>query len=794
VSNLSPQEERYALILASLLHDIGKLVQRASDEPASKKHEEWGADWFSSTNYHPDLLPPHLKDHIESLIYNHHSSSPSPSLEKLLSILRQADQLSAQERPEKEDISAGEQGKWEREIPLRSIFSEVHIEGKPPPTPSYWSLQPLSSSFLAPKPREEAIVQTSQYKQILNNLNSRISSISSLPALLSLLEELLTFIPSETRKVLSKDDILNPEKDPDISLYDHLKLTCALAISLYDSQDNNFLYLRGDLSGVQKFIYTITSKGALKSLRARSLYIELLSNHIAALILEKFNLPPTNLIFCGGAQFELILPNKPDAEEILSDTKDYLNKWLWDKFGGRLYLAFQWVKLSPEELNSQALLDKRRKLFTLLERDKNRKFFKLAQELFKPIEVKGGKCEDCGEILYECDVCKASSDIFKEVEEGVHLCPLCYTLFQLGGAIPKIKEPCFVAHPQGDIPLPNASYKLIEKRELKTYIPQAERIFLINSKPDGLPSHSHIYFLPLAHYAKKDKEGNVKDFDGFADAGLGASRIGILRLDVDRLGMIFGAGIPKERYSFSRVATLSRFLTIFFKSYIDDILRGKEVAVVYSGGDDAFIVGAWNDVLESAFEIQEKFSSFTRNPSFTLSAGYLGCDQKEPLYQMAKMSGDMEESAKDSGRNRFAFFIRMRERKREECSSVEKGIEEPLWEKCLEIKRWKEEFLRYFAELKDGHYELELPRSLLYRLLEISRSWERDKNIYPYIYLVYIVGRIRESLEKIKLGDKWKEFAYSYLLKRENIPFFPHFVYWIDLLIREKEKKEVQVK
>ncbi|MBC7330029.1 type III-A CRISPR-associated protein Cas10/Csm1 [bacterium] len=772
MNSLSPEEERLALTLASLLHDIGKLVQRANDEPSAKKHEEWGADWLSATNFHPSLLPPNLKNYVERLIYNHHSSSPYPALEKTLSLLRQADQLSAQERLEKEDISAGEQGKWERKTPLRSILSEIHLQDKQSPNPSYWSVQPLTPSFLYPKTNKEAAsAETSQYKLILNKLNSRIPTITSIPSLLSLLEELLTFIPSETIIVLSQDEI-NPENEPDISLYDHLKLTCALALSLYDSQDNGFLYLRGDLSGVQKFIYTITSKGALKSLRARSLYIELLSHHIAALLLEQFNLPPSNLIFCGGAQFEILLPNKPDAENLLSKLRNSLNKWLWDMFAGRLYLALQWVPLSPQDLNSQPLLQKRKELFSRLEMDKNRKFFNLKEELFKPIEVNKGKCEACEGTFYECDVCKAPSEIYKEIEEGVHLCPLCYTLFQLGGAIPKIKEPCFVAHPQGDIPLPDARYKLIDRRELNSYLSRADRIFLINAKPDNLPFHPHTYFLTLARYASKDENGDVRDFDGFAQAGIGASRIGVLRLDVDHLGMIFGAGIPENRYSFSRVATLSRFLTIFFKSYIDDILKGKEVAVVYSGGDDAFIVGAWNDVLESAFEIQEKFSSFTQNPSFTISAGYLVCDPKEPLYQIAKMSGDMEESAKDSGRNRFSFF--------------QKRENEPLWEDCFKIKGWKEEFLRDFAELKDGHYELVLPRSFLYRLLEISRSWEKEKSIYPYIYLVYIVGRIRESFKKNDLEDKWHKFTVSTLLEAENMPFFPYLVYWIDLLIREK--------
>ena len=75
---------------------------------------------------------------------------------------------------------------------------------------------------------------------------------------------------------------------PDISLFDHLKTTSALATCLYYySQENEFkftdkedayLIVNGDISGIQKFIYKISSpqeaqKGMSKRLRGRSLYL-----------------------------------------------------------------------------------------------------------------------------------------------------------------------------------------------------------------------------------------------------------------------------------------------------------------------------------------------------------------------------------------------------------------------------------------------------------------------------------------------------------------------------------------
>ncbi|MGB9607068.1 MAG: hypothetical protein ACPL7E_00885, partial [bacterium] len=112
---------------------------------------------------------------------------------------------------------------------------------------------------------------------------------------------------------------------------------------------------------------------------------------------------------------------------------------------------------------------------------------------------------------------------------------------------------------------------------------------------------------------------------------------------------------------------------------------------------------------------------------------------------------------------------------------------QPTWEESFKVKGWKERILQDFGELKDGHYELLLPRSLIYRLLEVRRGWEKvEEKIHSFVYLIYIVGKIRESLRKRDLADKWWEFAKSNLLEKGNIPLLAHFAHWIDLLMREK--------
>lgn len=44
----------------------------------------------------------------------------------------------------------------------------------------------------------------------------------------------------------------------------------------------------------------------------------------------------------------------------------------------------------------------------------------------------------------------------------------------------------------------------------------------------------------------------------------------------------------------------------FFKCYINELLEKEErkVTIVYSGGDDVFLVGAWNDVIAACVDLK----------------------------------------------------------------------------------------------------------------------------------------------------------------------------------------------
>ena len=47
----------------------------------------------------------------------------------------------------------------------------------------------------------------------------------------------------------------------------------------------------------------------------------------------------------------------------------------------------------------------------------------------------------------------------------------------------------------------------------------------------------------------------------------------------------------------------------------------RNATIVYSGGDDVFIVGAWNEVIELSIDLQEKFKKYTQG-TLSKSSGF----------------------------------------------------------------------------------------------------------------------------------------------------------------------------
>ena len=128
-----------------------------------------------------------------------------------------------------------------------------------------------------------------------------------------------------------------------------------MAFSLLDTpaelrREPAFLLYTADFSRIQRFIYTVHTEGALRSLRSRSFFLELLMEHYMDELLDGCGLTRTNIIYSGGGHCYLLLPSTAAVQQTLADWNRAFNGWLNEQFGVQLFLANGWTPCSANDL------------------------------------------------------------------------------------------------------------------------------------------------------------------------------------------------------------------------------------------------------------------------------------------------------------------------------------------------------------------------------------------------------------------------------------------------------------
>jgi hypothetical protein len=130
-----------------------------------------------------------------------------------------------------------------------------------------------------------------------------------------------------------------PGSEPDISAYDQAKMTAAIAscISEYlleQGRDeypegefagiNAFLLCSADFSGIQKFIFTVSTDKALASLRSRSFFLELLMEHYIDELVTALGFSGIGgKVSAGYGKFAVLAVNE------LEGSADTQHRWLY---------------------------------------------------------------------------------------------------------------------------------------------------------------------------------------------------------------------------------------------------------------------------------------------------------------------------------------------------------------------------------------------------------------------------------------------------------------------------------
>ncbi len=401
----------------------------------------------------------------------------------------------------------------------------------------------------------------------------------------------------------------------------------------------DMILVGGDFSGIQKYIYKIASKQAGRSLKGRSFYLHLLSDSIVRFLLKRLGLTKDSVVYDSGGSFYLTAPDTEETCKIIEEAALDIERCLFDAHGTDLYLALDYVKLPKDALlhkNGQDLRKVWTELFNRRRVQKNRKFSRLitsdSERFFTPTMHGSPYKRDSvtGEELYK----GASED-----SNGLYLSPITHDQIEVGKALQT--NDCMLV----------TETPIKEWNDLTHVIPA-----LLGFTYYFIKSFERMKWLAKAGNAKVEQEtikGTVKWVKTFEEICKGErlDRMGVLRMDVDNLGMLFQQGIPAESATLERYKSLSHKFAYFFSDYLHEIQREEapdSSLVIYSGGDDVFIVGAWDHTIALAKRIREDFRIYTKgNPRFSISGGVAIVKDKFPIMKGAEESANEEHLAKE---------------------------------------------------------------------------------------------------------------------------------------------------
>ncbi len=682
-------DNEICLYIGAILHDIGKVRQRYEKNNTHSYYSKEFVDELTILN------DDSRKDLVSKLVLNHHTNNIKDSelsVEEwaLLDILKLADRTSAShdrndhdpertpssdERgdrmkkifsnlivPEGGGSESGKDANTEhsqnrkfRSVPLvdgvENYYKLLTLEqladvkkeyGRPLQfTKAEFSLKKLNEDIL--KRINSIAIQGSSYDSWSNFFNS----------LDSVLMNYLTFVPSAF--------YYDP---PNITLYDHLKLTASLSNVIYRSKERSkdapLMFIMGSASGIQKYIFnrslseSVDEKGT-KRIRGRSFYVRLYTEAIVNRILEGLSLYRFNVIMQKTDGFIIIAPRtEENLERIRAIRKDIE---LFTEVSSRgLKMSIGWTEGTVKDLENDddpenkkdisefsKILEKlsssvsKRKMQTLSDDRSN--FYETIRPRKMPFNF---FCRKCGR---------------SEVKKRGDGCEFCKNEEYLGEKLPKSDERFIVGSkilfPESDHgPIKfifgewEYYYYIIERDNIKK-VGQNDEILCINRL--SVDNRQNFRLILQGFFSPMDRNGVISINDNLRtnqSEGRDYRYLAMNKSDVDNMGLLINYGY--KNLTISKYASTSLLLTTFFSVFSNIIAEKHSVYIVYAGGDDVIAIGQENRVIEFSFDFQEAFDEWVSG-KMTLSTGIEIVHHKFPVLKLVDMTEEQLERSKKMG-------------------------------------------------------------------------------------------------------------------------------------------------
>ncbi|MBS1736759.1 MAG: type III-A CRISPR-associated protein Cas10/Csm1 [Bacteroidetes bacterium] len=845
--------KRDEIFLAGLLHDIGKFYQRAdvnllkdyTDEHLERMkslicpekdgrfgyHHAW---WTYKFFYDYETLFNGIKengenifktklsentdhDNLINLAIYHHKPYGESELQQLIQL---ADWWSSgmertESNMEKEEGEAYGKFKYKK-VKLKNMLSLINDGDRQ----SRFSLTPLditekglpiegNETDFSKQTNEEA---SQPYQKLWNDFNAQLKNLPTdsvkgfSESMLNLLKKYTWAIPAST------NDLAH------ISLYEHLKTTAAIAIALYDFKEEAKTSLSDikakpeilplilscwDISGIQKFIYNVSSTKASVSLKGRSFYLQLLMETVKQMVLDHPDIKAFTgqVVYSSGGKMFVLLPNTSKCKNALTEVQKKLEKILWNEHKEALYVNSGFVEFRADSgrkggvilkdnfgeiKNDATIAELWEQVIDITAANKYRKYKNLFQNncinlssfgnwgndygLCAVSGLEGRKGIDLVTIDSERDLLVTKA-VREQKELGEVLKDVDYIITYLeadtkGNTYLENRTKNDKAKKHLEIHGTGIHHYLFDQKELADNGAEfrnitsvdVSRVRRINntdfSAITSLKGNKCTYgFQFYGGNQQAQKSGGNKTFKELCEVidnqgNIKNTYLGVLRMDVDNLGKIFKEGLSENLRSFAAYSTLSAQLDWFFSGYLNTLRNSLEfkdsVNIIYSGGDDVFAVGRWDKIILFAEKIRSEFKKYCGGrEDISISGGISIVGEKFPIRMAAAEAGNAEDQSKDFKKSGSKIATK---------NAITFLGESVCWEtEFEEIKEMKNKLIQYCNQPNKP-----LSKALLHQLMQwktLKDEAEKNKGSLSYkwhtaYYLKRYLDRYKEDADK----------------------------------------------
>ena len=488
-------------------------------------------------------------------------------------------------------------------------------------------------------------------------------------------------------------------------------------------------FIKGDVSGIQEFIFNVKSEKAARVLNARSAYIQLYTRIVKQYLSKELEKIGTVTLFSeGGGSFFLYLEN---SQHSLADIKAI-------------------VKNAEIEANQKAMIDDLYMVISVVEYADKEKFGDRKSEALETIETEGDEKEKKEEIGYWAGITKASNKdkLLKfasigdegEIDNSENDYPFAPYVHEH-----EQHDWTKFAHEFAKRGIREITLSSIEAQHAKVFETKLESLIstfqmgermsadiknqiqdnfykgkIQNKLPEWREDLMKAYEKEIkrevekrkinARYLNEDEQdeeiqrNSIIDYSFlayFAGERTGTEKLGILKMDVDSLGLLF-------QYQTNRTEAerVSKEIKSFFEERLYEMLQRNikhdydtehrevnpdkyrdNIYTVFAGGDDCFFVGGWDTILDWAALVRKDFKTYVTEKNIihpttekipTISAGIAIVGAKFPVIRFAKLAESAIDKAKASNRrgpkNKICLFDQVL-----------------TWNEYIKARRWAKE-------------------------------------------------------------------------------------------------------